>query len=91
MKGGAIRRAHQGPVSKRKTSVTDKVWCANNYIQLAPVGRGSGREEGSMIRRFRRWLDRRRERGHYREISEMQMWLMFRNRDNNWRRDFGRT
>ena len=44
-----------------------------------------------MIRRFRRWLDRRRERGHYREISEMQMWLMFRNRDNNWRRDFGRT
>ena len=44
-----------------------------------------------MIRRFRRWLDRRRERGYYREISEMQMWLMFRNRDNNWRRDFGKT
>ena len=43
-----------------------------------------------MLRKFRRWLDRRRERKYQQQITELEMWLIFRNRDCNWRRDFGR-
>ena len=43
-----------------------------------------------MIRRFRRWLDRRRQWKERRRLTERDLWLLFRNRDNNWRRDFGR-
>ena len=43
-----------------------------------------------MLRSFRRWLDRRRQWKERRRLTEMEMWLLFRNRDNNWRRDFGR-
>ena len=43
-----------------------------------------------MIARFRRWLDRRRQWKERRRLTERDLWLLFRNRDNNWRRDFGR-
>lgn len=43
-----------------------------------------------MLRSFRRWLDRRRQWKERRRLTERDLWLLFRNRDNNWRRDFGR-